>query len=189
MLTTQKAKTGFSLTEILVSLAIIAIMGAVLLPAVNSQLGKSAAARAATDLTAIQVGVQSFMGDVHRVPKNTAQLITKITTSESDLGNPNTVPPATSAAFPDYLVANWRGPYLNREVVGASRVGNIQDNFSVTTVGSSYYLTVTMTNVALQDFAQIEAMLDEGTDAAASMTSGTVRYSNGTLSFLAVPLY
>lgn len=184
-----KRKAGFSLTEILISLAIIAIMGAVLLPAANSQLGKSDAARAASDLTAIQTGVQSFMGDVHRVPKNTSQLITKITTADTDLGNANTAPPATPAAYADYLAANWRGPYLNREVAGATRVGTIQDAFSVTTVGASYFLTVNMTNVALQDFAQIESMLDEGTNAAASMTSGTVRYSAGTLSFLAVPLY
>lgn len=188
MLATIKVKRGFSLTEILVSLAIIAIMGAVLVPMVNSQLGKSDAARAASDLTAIQVAVQSFMGDIHRVPKNTTQLITKITTSDSDLGNPNTSPPASSAAFADYLVANWRGPYLNKGAIGPTSVGNIQDNFSVTTVGTSYYLTVTMTNVAPQDFAQIEGMLDEGSATSTSSTLGSVRYSGTMLSFLAVPI-
>lgn len=187
MLVPKYEKRGFSLTEVLVTLAIIAIMGAVLVPAVNSQLGKSDAARAATDLTAIQTGVQSFMGDVHRAPRNTGQLLYKVTTAHSDLGNPNAS--IAPSPFPDYLAANWRGPYLNREAVGATRVGSIQDDFSVTTVGNSYFLTVTMTNVAFQDFARIEDMLDEGTNAAASMTSGTVRYSAGTLSFLAAPLY
>lgn len=191
MLIRKKAKPGFSLTEVLVALVIIAIMSAVLLPAVNSQLGKSDAARAASDLVAIQTAVQAFMGDIHRVPKNVAQLMTKITTADSDLGNPNTVPPATSAAFADYLVVNWRGPYLSRDVIGPTRAGNIQDAFSVTTVGTpaSYYLTVTMTNVASQDWTQIEAILDEGTATSTAASLGLVRYTGTTLTYLAVPLY
>ncbi len=189
MLTRGKAGKGFSLTEILVALAIIAIMSAVLLPAVNSQLGKSDASRAASDLVAVQTGVQSFMGDVHRVPQKISQLTTKITISDNDLGNPNTAPPASAAAFADYLVANWRGPYLNKDVVGPTRVGNIQDAFSVTTVGTSYYLTVSMINVAGSDFAQIEAILDEGAATSTSSTTGVVRYTGTTLTFLAVPLY
>ncbi len=191
MLVRKKVRYGFSLTEILVALVIIAIMSAVLLPAVNSQLGKSNAARAASDLVAIQAGVQSFMGDIHRAPKNVAQLMTKITTSDTDLGNPNTSPPATSAAFADYLVANWRGPYLNRDAVGSTRVGNIQDAFSVTSIGTpvSHYLTVTMTNVASQDWTQIEAILDEGTATSTAASLGLVRYTGTTLTYLAVPLY
>lgn len=188
MLVRKVGRGGFSLTEVLVALAIIAIMSAVLFPAVNSQLGKSDAARAATDLTAIQTAIQSFMGDVHRAPQSTGQLLYRITTAHSDLGNSNAS--TSPAAYADYLAANWRGPYLNREVVGPTRVGDIQNLFSVTTVGSNtYYVTVNMTNVQHKDFALIEEMLDEGTNASASATSGTVRYTGTTLSFLAAPLY
>ncbi len=189
MLVRRKARHGFSLTEILVALAIIAILSAVLMPAVNSQLGKSDAARAASDLVAVQTAVQSFMGDVHRAPQTVAQLTTKIKTSDNDLGNANSVPPSSAAPFADYLVANWRGPYLSRDVVGQTRLGNIQDAFSVTTVGTSFYLTVTMTSVASQDWTQIEAILDEGTSSSTAAVSGTVRYTGTTLTFLAVPLY
>lgn len=175
---------AFSLAEIVVALAIIAALTAVILPVVNSQLGKSDGARAANDLIAVQTAVQSFVGDVHRIPKTVSQLTVKITTSSQDLANP------LSANIPDYLVANWRGPYLTRDVTGATRVGAIQDAFSVDSIGPPYvdYLVVTMLNVAAQDFAQIENMLDEGTASSTATTLGAVRYSGTTLRFFAIPI-
>lgn len=180
-------RRGFSLAEVLITLAIIAILMAMLLPAVNSQLGKGDATRAANDLVAVQTGIQSFTADVHRLPQSISQLTTKITTSSNDLANP------LAAPIPDYLVANWRGPYVNRDAAGANRIGNIQDAFSVTrvpAVGNPFvdYVTITMTLVSRQDFVEIEKILDEGTTDATSTTAGLVRYSGTTLTFLAVPI-
>ncbi|MDQ6718185.1 MAG: type II secretion system GspH family protein, partial [Gemmatimonadota bacterium] len=47
--TAAKGRRGFTLAEVLVTLAIIAVMAAVLLPALNSQISKGDAGRLASD--------------------------------------------------------------------------------------------------------------------------------------------
>src|SRR5438552_3028167 len=76
---------GFTLAEVLVTLAIIAVMAAVLLPALNSQLSKGDTGRLESDLTTIQSAAQAFVSDVHRFPANVAALTTAITSGTVDL--------------------------------------------------------------------------------------------------------
>jgi type IV pilus assembly protein PilE len=179
----RSKRRGFTLAEVLVTLSIIAIMAAVLLPALNSQIGKGDAGRVASDLTNIQTGAQAFLSDVHRYPASLSHLTTLITTSQTDLlGN----------TYPSTLVAKWKGPYVQKDVISPSGIGTFSSNFTTATGGNSIsYLTVQLTNVSVQDFGRIEDLLDEGNSSSTSSTSGLVRYSstaNGTLSYLALPI-
>lgn len=170
-------KSGFTLAEILVSLAIIAVLAAVLVPALNNQLSKGEAGRVAGDLGAIQSGAQAFLSDVHRYPGDIGDLLT--TPSGTD---------ALDQPYPPALVPKWKGPYLGKTVVGVTALGTISNGLTATLSGGVNYLTVTITNVAAADFTKLEDMLDEGLSSGTASTTGLVRYSGTTMSFLAMPI-
>lgn len=180
----RSAKRGFTLAEVLVTLSIIAIMAAVLLPALNSQIAKGDAGRVASDLTNIQTGAQAFLSDVHRYPGSLVHLTTAITAVQTDL---------VGQGYPSTLASKWKGPYVQKEAVSPSSVGNFQQNFtSVNGANGVPYLTVTLLNVVGADFARIEDLLDEGASSTVSSTTGLVRWvasgTTGTLTYLALPI-
>lgn len=179
----RNRRYGFTLAEVLVTLSIIAIMAAVLLPALNSQIGKGDAGRVASDLTNIQTGAQAFLSDVHRYPANLTHLTSQITVGQTDmLGN----------SYPSQLAAKWKGPYVQKDAVTPSGIGTFVSAFTTATgTNSINYLTVQLTGVSIQDFARIEELLDENISTSTSSTSGLVRWSStsgGTLSYLALPI-
>ncbi len=176
------ARRGFTLAEVLVTLSIIAIMAAVLLPALNSQIGKGDAGRVASDLTNIQTGAQAFLSDVHRYPRSLTDLTTAITASNQDLlGN----------TYPSTLAAKWKGPYVQKDAVSPSGIGTFVGNFSQVTGSNAIpYLSVQLSGVSPQDYARIEDLLDEGNLSSTSSTSGLIRYNSAstTLTYLALPI-
>lgn len=178
-----KPRRGFSLAEILVAVALIAILSAVMLPGLNSHLRKSDAARLAGDLTSIQTGAQEFVADVHRFPSAITQLTTPITTSAADVDG-STIPP--------YLVAKWKGPYLAKTNIANTSVGSISPTLiSVNDASTNVnYLTVVITSPSYTEFQELEALLDPGTAPASSATLGVVRWSSttSTILFLALPI-
>lgn len=173
-------RRGFTLAEVLVTLAIVAIMAAVLLPALNQQIAKGDTGRLASDLTNIQTAAQAFLSDVHRYPATLSQLTTAVSTLDIN-----------GATIPTALQAKWKGPYISRDAVAnTGGGGTIANAFTIVTSNSVPYLTVNVSPIAAADFANIENVLDEGTASSTSSTAGNIRYSttNQTLSFLALPI-
>lgn len=178
----RNKRRGFTLAEVLVTLSIIAIMAAVLLPALNSQIGKGDAGRVASDLTNIQTGAQAFLSDVHRYPSSLAHLTTAITSANTDI---------LGSTYPNALASKWKGPYLQKDAISPSGLGSIQTAFTTTTGANSInYLSVVLNNVSHADFQRIEDLLDEGINSSTSSTSGLVRYSStsSNLTYLALPI-
>jgi prepilin-type N-terminal cleavage/methylation domain-containing protein len=176
----NKSHRGFTLAEVLVTLAIIAIMAAVLLPALNQQIAKGDTGRLASDLTNIQTAAQAFLSDVHRYPSTLAQLTTAVTGNDIN-----------QAAIPAALQLKWKGPYISRDVVSnTGGGGTIASSFSIVTSNSIPYLTVTVSPIASADFSNIEQVLDEGTTSSTSSTAGNIRWTStgSTLTFLALPI-
>lgn len=172
----SSARRGFTLAEVLVTLAIIAVMAAVLLPALNQQITKGDTGRLASDLTNIQTASQAFVSDVHRYPGNTSQLTTAVTGNDV---NGNSIPAA--------LQAKWKGPYIGRDAISSTGAGGV---ISTTLIASSSYMVIAVSNLTFTDFANLEAILDEGSSATTSTTTGAIRYysSTGSLYFFALPI-
>jgi prepilin-type N-terminal cleavage/methylation domain-containing protein len=102
-------RRGLTLPEVLVTLAIVAIIAAVLVPALTSQISKGDAARVSEDLKAVQTGIMTFASDVRRYPKSINQLVNEInTTSDVDL--------VGGASYTADHRAAWRGPYFVKDV-------------------------------------------------------------------------
>ncbi len=180
----KAVKRGFTLAEVLVTLAIIAVMAAVLLPSLNSQLSKGDAGRMAQDLTNIQTGAQAFLADVHRYPSSMTQLTTALSGTPTDL---------LGSTIPSALMAKWKGPYVAKDVVSATSVGTLSTAFTkvTNTPGNAVdYLAISITGIATADWVRLEDILDEGYSSSTASTTGLVRFSvpSTTVTYFALPI-
>lgn len=175
----SRGRKGFTLPEVLVTLAIVATLAAVLLPALNSQLSKGDAGRAASDIVSLQTAVGAFASDVRRYPDSLSQLTTAITTSNKDINGVN---------YTSGLVAKWKGPYLSKSLVGGilptSFGANIGADFASLALGGVNFLTVTFSPIAQADFDKVDLIIDE----TVSSSTGQLQFSGTTGTFYAAPL-
>lgn len=181
----RSARGGFTLPEVLVTIAIVATLAAVLLPALNSQLTKGEASRASNDLLAVQTAINTFVSDVRRYPDSLAHLTTPITITRKDI-NGNLYPPK--------LVARWKGPYLAEELIDNKMVtgfgGEIQADF-IKSPSNEFngisYVKVDVTPITSDEFNGLDEIIDD----IANSSSGQLRWSaasSGVASFYAVPI-
>ena len=192
-----RAKKGFSLGEILVAVAIVAVIAAVVIPVVGGQLNKGESARLSNDLINIRTAVEQFLADVRRYPSGMAQLQTKPSAlTASDTGANNT------GQFTALQVARWKGPYMTKdfsttgisgysaEVTSLFSVCNGTAAAPVCTANPSgqRYLTIQVSGLSSSEAAEIDAAMDDGVT-----TTGQIRFVvstgiSGTLYYLAVPI-
>jgi prepilin-type N-terminal cleavage/methylation domain-containing protein len=182
---------GFTLAEILVALALIALLAAVLLPTVAGQILKGDVARVQQDLDAVRAGIDQFLADVHRYPGKYSDLSTKITTDATKYTDIN------GAAYPQGLVNKWSGPYVTKDtqvaVIETGFGGSIQNGFgkSLNTNGINY-VTVRILGIAPADYDKLDQAVD-GTSTAcpACRNNGLLRLVSAaadTTKFLAIPI-
>ena len=176
-------RKGFTLAEILVALALIALLAAVLLPTVAGQILKGDAGRVLQDVSAIRAGIEQFLADVHRYPSRYSDLSTLITTSGTDInGN----------VYTSGLVGKWAGPYVTKDVVPVETgfAGSIQNVFKIQQASNAVnYVSIIITGINGPDFDKVDLQVD-GTGT--TRTTGLFRWvSTGgvdSTKFLAVPI-
>lgn len=178
-------RRGFTLPEVLITIAIVATLAAVLLPALNSQLTKGEASRASNDLLAVQTAVNTFVSDVRRYPASLSHLTNPITNVMTDInGN----------VYPTPLVARWKGPYLAKELTNSNLVtgfgAQIQGPF-IKSPSNEFngipYVKVDTRVITLDDFNRLDEIIDETPNS----STGQLRWAStlsGTVSFYAVPI-
>ena len=182
---------GFTLAEILVALALIALLAAVLLPTVAGQILKGDAARVQQDLQAVRGGIDQFLADVHRYPGKYSDLSTKITTDNTKYLDIN------GAAYSSGLVSKWSGPYVTKDtqnaVIETGFGGTIQNGLglSANTNGINY-VTIRIHGIAPADYDKIDQAIDgTATACPACRSNGLLRLVTSTIDttkFLAVPV-
>jgi general secretion pathway protein G len=177
---TRQAQKGFSIMEILVSLAILAILAAMVIPTMSAKMREADGASIAKDLVAVQTAIKAFATDVHRFPGKLTQLENEIDGNAKDIN---------ATDYPLHIEDNWRGPYLIRDATQVLGPVDIDASFKpVTGDNGVKYATIQLNDVSFEEFQTIEAMLDAGTPSATSATAGVITYSNRVLKFLAVPM-
>src|ERR1035437_10162317 len=120
----ERNREGFTLAEMLVTIAIIALLAAVIVPAVGGALFKGDIGRVQSDLTNIRVGIEQFYSDVRRYPGGADDLSSVILAAGTDL---NTT--ATPVAYGASIVPRWKGPYINTVAGSTGAGGTIATNF------------------------------------------------------------
>ena len=162
-------RLGFTLAEILIALALIAILAAVLLPSVAGQIMKGDAGRTMQDLEAVRAGIDQYLADVHRYPLKYQQLTTKIVAGAKDINN---------TVLPSGLISKWAGPYVTKTLNDAGVLptgfgGTIQDSLIKTanTNGVSY-VTIRILGLDSSAFARLEEQID-GPSATFGVSSST----------------
>lgn len=172
---------GFTLAEILVALALIALLAAVLLPTVAGQLFKGDSSRVSQDLNAVRSGVEQFLADVHRYPGRYSHLSQSIVNTDTDING---------TAYPTNIASKWAGPYVTKDTLTGAYLesgyaSQLTDQFLKTAYGNGVnYLTIQILNIAGADFDRVDAVIDGAVD----RTKGVLRWSGDTLKFLAIPI-
>lgn len=194
---TRINRKGFSLAEILVSVAIVAVIAAVVIPSIGSQVNKGETGRVSSDLVNVRSAVEQFLADVRRYPSNMGQLQTKIlATTASDTGI------NASGQFTAAQVARWKGPYMTKDFSTTAVTGyggqvvtffRVCDNVTNTLTSCSApgatgrYLTITIPGISQTEAQEIDNAMDDGV-----LTTGQIRWITGgakdSLRYLALPI-
>lgn len=179
---------GFTLAEILVALALMALLAAVLLPTVAGQIMKGDAGRVIQDLEAVRSGSEQFLTDIRRYPGRYSDLSSVITATKTDiLGNTYTAG----------MVSKWKGPYVTKDTLNSSietgfsaRINNAFARFTHT--NAIEYLTVVVTGIAGTDFDKIDEQVDGPSVSPAGRTTGLLRWNTtggiDSLKYYAMPI-
>jgi prepilin-type N-terminal cleavage/methylation domain-containing protein len=181
---------GFTLAEILVALALIALLAAVLLPTVAGQILKGDASRVAQDLDGVRAGISQFLADVHRYPGKYSDLSKAISITDTDIN---------AAAYTSGLTKSWGGPYVTKDTTSAvlpTGFGATVHNVFVKMPNTNgvQYVNVRIFGMALNDYIKVEQMIDGPfTDTTLAKNSGLLRFTPGTagidtVRYLAVPI-
>jgi prepilin-type N-terminal cleavage/methylation domain-containing protein len=181
----MKKRSGFSLAEILVAIAIIAVVAAVVIPAIGGQLRSGDESRVQQDFTNIRSGIEQFLADVHRYPNSIGQ-ITNIPAANA-AGQPG----LTGGVYNAGQVSRWRGPYITKDSALAVKTGfdvSMNSTFTAVTFGGINYLTITILNFENTNATRLDQKMDDGV-----LTTGQLQWvvtaaPLGTLTYYVIPI-
>jgi type II secretory pathway pseudopilin PulG len=183
----RHSQVAFTLFEIVVALAVLALLGAVLVSAAMGRVDESRSATVAQTLNTLSDGVLQFRADVRRYPTHLRYLSSAPPTTEKDLCN-QTVPASYRSL--------WKGPYVKSVILSTGipvEEMTIADSLHMDPSGT--YTVSTNGNlliVAADVDSTIARDLETRFDGTADWTGGTIRFTHiaagkGTLKF-AVPV-
>jgi len=171
---------GFTLIEILVTIGIISVLAAIIIPAVRPRYDHANASGLIDTLNNIRQAIDAYREDVERYPASLIQLQSR--------------PPAGAAPTTDicgaqvgtaWFAAKWRGPYLAQRVQAIGlKVGNSTVNSQLGYDNLGNRLTNVLIRVSEVDRSVAE-IVDQAFDAQLNHNDGTIRWteSNGTLTY------
>ena len=173
---TKSRRSVFTLPEILVTVTVIAVLAAVVVPAVTQYANKGDAPSAKSDVLQISGAITGFASDVRYYPGSLAQLTTVITTSQTDATGAHTY----SASD----VNKWKGPYTpaTLNASGYSMIAGYQVQVGPGLSVASAWLQAPIALIAgaapvCTSVLQLDAAIDGTSNAGAEGTTGQVQWT------------
>lgn len=174
----HRPRSGLTLVEILVGVAVAAILAAFVIPTVSGRLTDAAERREASDLTTLAQAINTYHDQVGAWPSTLTQLVTQPSVGDLNICG-------GSLAAKD--VNRWLGPYVTMPipstgiVIGGSTISN---TLSEVTTSSPSVIQISLTNVSSATFTDIQNMLDND----ASSTTGTIRWDGSSVLTYNLPI-
>lgn len=106
----SRRSRGFTLAEVIVSVAIAAVLAAAIVPTVEGRMTRARGEALAHELLSLQTALNAFRQNVGNYPKN-LDYLTTMGTEKYCTG----IPTKTFSAGDQ---SNWRGPYISRIITG-----------------------------------------------------------------------
>ena len=161
-------RRGMTLVEVLIALAILAIVAAMVIPTSAGQLRQGHAAALANQLTNLRQAIANYRENVGAYPIALTQLTTQPVPGEDD---------SCGANLSNAEINAWRGPYVNQNIVAALPVGNasISTALTRTTIsGTTGDLQIEALGVD-NDIAQV---LEQQFDGNANLNAGNITWTS-----------
>lgn len=165
---TRSHTAGFTLAEMLVAMALLAVLAAAVVPSILNQVNKGEVNRLVQDLKGVGNATRLYYSDVQRWPRGLSSLTVKPTSDTTDI----------AAEKLSNLSDRWSGPYLEKVVndsLPTAFGGHIRRSFTKaawTAGGTDTFMVLNVSGVAESDFRKVSKVIDNDTLAGA----GAVRY-------------
>ena len=101
----SRNRGGFTLIETIVTVGLLAVLAAFVIPTVIQKAGAGDPVKVASDVTAIRTALETFQSDVRGGYPNQLRLLTDLPTTQNHFIDSTT-------AFTPGQIAAWNGPYL-----------------------------------------------------------------------------
>jgi prepilin-type N-terminal cleavage/methylation domain-containing protein len=175
----RSRRGGFTLPEVLVTVAIVAVLAAMVVPAVTQQISKGDQGQLSGALTSVQTGITSYVSDVRRFPGALSQLVTAPAANDTALAPAGRLNAAQAAL--------WRGPYLQTTLAEGDSMPVGFGVFIMDTVKvASNYLSIRLNGTRSEAvFLQLDSLFDGATGQATGKLTWTDATTSGTLDSVA----
>lgn len=170
-------RRAFTLVEVLISVAIVAIMAAMTVPTIVSRINVANANALAKEMIALKDGIQAFKTNVGSYPRYLEYLSVITTPAQTETYCSQITRPPVTIVFTTAQINNWHGPYVSRSLpTGPTATYTVNDFVinNLMTYGSGL-LSISISNIDASVAPIVEEILD-GPVGAVSSTSGTFTY-------------
>jgi prepilin-type N-terminal cleavage/methylation domain-containing protein len=160
-------RRAFSLAEVVVTVAVVALLVAIVTPTIMSRLAVGRGNAMAAELANLGSGLKAFKTNVGTYPRNLGDLS----------GSPGSPLNYCGLTITPTTIAKWRGPYTSRFITADYVLDNSTIVNQLTyTAGPPPYLQIVINNVSADLARAVEDAID-GPVTSTSFTTGSFTYT------------